>query len=78
MRTTVTLDDALIAEAMESSGISEKSRLINHALRELVSREKAARFLALEGTMPELEYHERGQRAGRFPVAIPMLNDSND
>ena len=76
MRTTVTLDDDLIAEAIECSGIAEKSKLINFALKELVNRERAARFLALEGTMPDLEYPDRSYRSGRNPASAPMLNES--
>jgi len=78
MRTTVTLDDKLLAEAIGCTGISEKSKLINHALRELINRELAARFLALEGTMPDLEYPDRGYRYGRQPVSSAVLNDSNE
>ena len=78
MRTTVTLNDALIAEAIECSGIEEKSKLINFALKELVNRERAARFLALEGTMPDLEYPERGHRSGRTPIPVSVLNDPNE
>jgi len=78
MRTTITLDDALIAEAIECSGIEEKSKLINFALKELVNRERAARFLALEGSMPDLEFSDRGYRSARVPVPAPMLNDSNE
>ena len=50
----MTLDDKLLAEAIGYTGIVEKSKLINHALRELINREIVERFLALEGTMPEL------------------------
>jgi Arc/MetJ family transcription regulator len=58
MRTTVKLDDKLLAEAIGYTGIVEKSKLINHALRELIKREIVERFLALEGTMPELNNAE--------------------
>lgn len=78
MRTTVTLDDALLAEAIDCIGIAEKSKLINHALRELINRERAARFLALEGTMPDLEYSERSYRSGRNPMPASALNDSHE
>jgi Arc/MetJ family transcription regulator len=78
MRTTVTLDDDLLAEAIECSGIKEKSKLINVALRELIHRERAARFLALEGTMPDLDYTDRSYRSGRNPTPASVLNDSND
>ncbi len=78
MRTTITLDDSLIAEAIECSGIEEKSKLISFALRELVNRERAAKFLALEGTMPDLEFARRDYRSGRSPEAAPMLNESHE
>jgi len=78
MRTTVTLDDDLLESAMRFSGISEKSKLIAHALNELIRHEVTERFLALEGTMPELEHAERGFRYGREPLPTPMLNDSDE
>jgi Arc/MetJ family transcription regulator len=78
MRTTITLDDGILAEAIGCTGIAEKSRLINHALRELVKREYAERFLALEGSMPELAYADRGVRYGRDTIVSATLNDSHD
>lgn len=65
-------------KAMKYSGITEKSKLVAHALNELVKREVTERFLALEGTMPDLEYVERGYRYGREPLTQSMLNDSNE
>ena len=56
MRTTVTLDDELVKRAMEDTGISEKSQLLNEALRQLTRREASKRLIALGGTMPDLEY----------------------
>ena len=50
MRTTVTLDDELLKEAMKYSGIKEKSRLMNEAMRRLVANELKDRVLALEGS----------------------------
>ncbi len=67
-----------MAQAMEYSGITEKSKLVAHALKELVRREVTDRFLALEGTMPDLEYPGRGPRVGREPIQSSMLNDSDD
>lgn len=52
MRTTVTLDDELLKDAQEFSGIKEKSSLVNAALKALVEREAARRAAALGGTMP--------------------------
>lgn len=78
MRTTITLDDDLMEEAMKFSGITEKSKLIAHALNELIRHEVTERFLALEGTMPELEYVERGFRYGREPLPKSVLNESDE
>lgn len=78
MRTTITLDDDLLDKAMDLSGITEKSRLVAHALNELIKHELKDRFLALEGTMPDLEYAERGFRYDRTPLPSPVLNDSDE
>jgi Arc/MetJ family transcription regulator len=53
MRTTVTLDDELLAKAQEYSGIKEKSELIRRALQELVQREAARRLARLGGSDPQ-------------------------
>lgn len=65
MRTTVTLDDELVKYAQEYSGIKEKSRLVNVALKALVEREAARRLIALGGTMPGIKAPPRR----RSPVA---------
>ena len=54
MRTTLNLDDELMREAREATGIQEKTALIHAALRELASREAARRLAALGGSMPAL------------------------
>src|SRR5687768_8610911 len=54
MRTTVTLDDDLIADAATYSGVDDKSKLINLALDYYVKRMAAKRLIALGGTMPDL------------------------
>jgi Arc/MetJ family transcription regulator len=77
MRTTVTLDDKLLEAASKSTGISSKSDLINKALKMLVDQQVMERFLALEGTMPDLAYPERSYRSAREILPSPMLNDSN-
>jgi len=55
MRTTVTLDDELIATAQEYTGVAEKSALIREALTALVQREAARRLAALGGSQPNLK-----------------------
>ena len=78
MRTTVTLDDGLLEEAIGCTGIMEKSKLINHALRELINRELAERFLALEGTMPDLKHTDRSFRYGREVIPSARVNESHE
>ena len=53
MRTTLNLDDELIAEAALLTGIKEKTELIHEALRSLLAREAGRRLIALGGTMPD-------------------------
>ena len=53
MRTTVTLDDDLLAEAMELTGIEERGVLLREALRSLIEREAAMRLIALGGSDPD-------------------------
>lgn len=55
MRTTLALDDALLAEAQALTGLSEKSTLVREALIALVQRESARRLSALGGSDPEAE-----------------------
>jgi Arc/MetJ family transcription regulator len=52
MRTTVTIDDDLLAKAAEVTGITERSALIRHGLQALVSREAARRLIAMGGSDP--------------------------
>lgn len=52
MRTTVTLDDDLVAKAMKYTGITERSALLREALQSLISREAARRLIALGGSDP--------------------------
>ena len=53
MRTTLALDDELLARAQEYTGVKEKSALVNQALKALVQREAARRLALLGGTMPD-------------------------
>ena len=63
MRTTLALDDELVAKAQAFTGLKEKSSLVREALKALIEREAARRLAALGGTMPELEDIPR-RRAG--------------
>lgn len=55
MRTTLALDDELVEQAQEFTGIKEKTALVREALKALIQQEAARRLAALGGTMPELE-----------------------
>jgi len=55
VRTTLTLDDDLVEEARELTGVLEKTALVREGLRSLIERESARRLAALGGTMPDLE-----------------------
>lgn len=52
MRTTIALDDELIADAQELTGIKEKSALFREALKALIARESAERLARLGGSDP--------------------------
>ena len=55
MRTTIALDDDLLATAQAYTGLNEKSALVREALKALVAREAARRLARLGGTEPGLE-----------------------
>jgi Arc/MetJ family transcription regulator len=54
MRTTVTIDDKLLADAKEYTGVRETPTLVRMALEALVQREAARRLARLGGTEPDL------------------------
>lgn len=54
MRTTIALDDELMRQAEEFTGIQEKTVLLREALKSLIARESSRRLAALGGTMPKL------------------------
>ena len=54
MRTTLNLDDELIAEALHLSGLDEKTAVIHEGLKALIAREKARRLARLGGSEPQL------------------------
>jgi Arc/MetJ family transcription regulator len=55
MRTTLALDDELVAKAQQFTGLQEKSALIREALRALIERESARRLARLGGSEPDLK-----------------------
>jgi Arc/MetJ family transcription regulator len=55
MRTTLNIDDELLAQAQKLTGLTERTQLIREALLALVQRESARRLAQLGGTQPELK-----------------------
>lgn len=55
MRTTVNLDEDLLQEAEDMTGISSRSALLREGLMALIARESARRLARLGGTEPELK-----------------------
>jgi len=54
MRTTLALDDELLAKAQAFTGLKEKSALVREALKALIERESARRLARLGGTEPDI------------------------
>lgn len=54
MRTTLNIDDELMADAQRLTGIQEKAALVREALRALVERESARRLASLGGSEGQL------------------------
>lgn len=67
MRSTLNIDDHLVAEARRLSGIKEKTALIRAGLEALIARETGRRLAALGGTQPDFEAapRERSHTAGQ-------------
>ena len=59
MRTTVTIDDELLRDAREYTGLSEVSALVREGLKALVEREAAHRLALLGGSMPDAQVSPR-------------------
>jgi len=57
------LDDELVAEAQELTGLEEKSSLIREALKALIERESARRLARLGGSEPDLKAPPRRRAA---------------
>jgi Arc/MetJ family transcription regulator len=66
MRTTLNIDEALLALAVEYTGEKEKTALVRMGLEALVEREAARRLASLGGQMPELIIQKR-HRPERSP-----------
>ncbi len=59
MRTTLNIDDTLLAKAAELIGINEKSAVLREGLKALIERESAKRLARLGGSEPDLAMSSR-------------------
>jgi Arc/MetJ family transcription regulator len=59
MRTTLALDDDLLAKARAFTGLKEKSSLVREALKALIERESARRLARLGGSERSLRIAPR-------------------
>jgi len=65
MRTTVTLDDALLSKAMKLSGVPDRATLLHAGLEALIAQESARRLARLGGSQPALRAAPRRRQPGR-------------
>jgi len=54
VRTTLNIEDELLAKAQRISGVKEKTALVREGLKALIERESARRLAKLGGTEPQL------------------------
>lgn len=71
MRTTITLDDDLLATAARLTGITDRTPLIRESLKAIIAREAARRLALLGGSQPDFEVPPR-----RRPAPGPDLVDA--
>ena len=55
MRTTLALDDELVAKAQAFTGLKQKSSLVREALKALIERESARQLARLGGSELEMD-----------------------
>ncbi len=65
MKTTLNIDDQLLAEAKRLTGIEEKTAVVHAGLEALIARESARRLAALGASEPGLRPIPRRRDAGR-------------
>ncbi|MBZ5535196.1 MAG: type II toxin-antitoxin system VapB family antitoxin [Acidobacteriia bacterium] len=54
MRTTLNIDDSLVARASRLTGLKEKTQLVRLGLEALIARESSRRLAALAGSEKKL------------------------
>jgi Arc/MetJ family transcription regulator len=64
MRTTVTIDDELLAKATKLAGPMDRATMVSEALKALIERESARRLARLAGSQPKLKAAPRRRQGG--------------
>lgn len=55
MKTTLSIDDELLARAQQLSGLEERNAIVREGLKALIERESARRLARLGGIEPQLQ-----------------------
>ena len=55
MRTTINIDDELLAKAAKLAGPMDRTAMVSEGLKALIERESARRLARLGGTQPKLK-----------------------
>ena len=63
MKTSLNLQDDLLKQAMEATGLSEKTALIHLGLRELIQKAARERLIKLQGTQKNLTIPKRHRKS---------------
>lgn len=63
MKTTLNIDDAILAEASRLTGVKEKTSLVRMGLEALIARHSAERLAALGGSEPDAKRTPRRRTA---------------
>lgn len=77
MRTNVVIDDELLAEAMEYTGLATKKAVIDEALHTLVRLKSQERIRSLRGQL-RWEGDLHALRESRFDYAVSPIDGSAD
>lgn len=72
MRTTLILDDEIIARARELTGIQEKTKLIHMGLEALIQKGASKRLAALGGTMKNFTVATRDRNQSALAAETPV------
>lgn len=65
MKATIAIGDELFAKAQQYAGVTEKSAVVNEALRAFVEREAGRRLARLGGTEPDASAPPRRRSRAR-------------